>query len=76
VLQISGDRGFATCWGGKATAASDWHPDYPDVMNIAKSALGGAADLFPQYGGMPGLQRGPAGTRGTRPAAGRCTGPA
>ena len=42
------------CWGGKATAASGWYPDYPDVMNVAKSALAGVADLFPQYG-MPSL---------------------
>ena len=54
VLQISGDWGFAMCWGGKATAASGWYPDYPDVMNVAKSALAGVADLFPQYG-MPSL---------------------
>jgi CubicO group peptidase (beta-lactamase class C family) len=54
VLQINGDWGFAMCWGGKATAASDYYPNYPEVMDIAKSALAGAADLFPQYG-MPGL---------------------
>ena len=54
VLQISGDWGFAMCWGGKATAASGWYPDYPEVMNVAKSALANAQDLFPQYG-MPSL---------------------
>lgn len=50
VLQVNGDWGFAMCWGGKATAATGWYPDYPDVMNIAKSALANAADLFPQFG--------------------------
>ena len=54
VLQISGDWGFAMCWGGKATAAAGWYPDYPEVMSIAKSALANAPDLFPQYG-MPSL---------------------
>jgi hypothetical protein len=42
------------CWGGKATAASDWYPNYPAVMDIAKSTLANAADLFPQFG-MPSL---------------------
>lgn len=54
VLQISGDWGFAMCWGGKASAASGWYPDYPDVMKIAKNAFANAADLFPQFG-MPSL---------------------
>ena len=54
MLQISGDWGFAMCWGGKATAASGWYPDYPDVINVAKAALANAPDLFPQYG-MPSL---------------------
>ncbi len=54
VLEINGDWGFAMCWGGKATAASGWYPDYPDVMNVAKNALANAADLFPQFG-MPSL---------------------
>lgn len=54
VLQIDGDWGFAMCWGGKATAASGWYPNYPDVMNIAKKALPDAEDLFPQFG-MPSL---------------------
>jgi CubicO group peptidase (beta-lactamase class C family) len=54
VLQINGDWGFAMCWGGKATAASNWYPDYPDVMNVAKSVLANAADLFPLFG-MPSL---------------------
>ena len=54
VLEINGDWGFAMCWGGKATAASGWYPDYPDVMNVAKAALANAPDLFPQYG-MPSL---------------------
>lgn len=54
VLQISGEWGFAMCWGGKASAASGWYPDYPDVMTIAKNTLANAADLFPQFG-MPSL---------------------
>jgi CubicO group peptidase (beta-lactamase class C family) len=54
VLEFNGDWGFAMCWGGKATAASGWYPDYPDVMNVAKAQLANAPDLFPQYG-MPSL---------------------
>ena len=54
VLQINGDWGFAMCWGGKASAAAKWYPDYPDVMNIAKTALLNASDLFPMFG-MPSL---------------------
>lgn len=54
VLQIQGDWGFAMCWGGKATSVPNWYPDFPEVMNIAKPVLAGAADLFPQFG-MPPL---------------------
>jgi CubicO group peptidase (beta-lactamase class C family) len=54
VLQFSGDWGFAMQWGGLATAATNWYPDYPAVMNVAKAASWGAADLFPQFG-MPSL---------------------
>jgi CubicO group peptidase (beta-lactamase class C family) len=54
VFQINSDWGFAMCWGGKATAASGWYPNYPDVMNIAQNALANAADIFPQFG-MPSL---------------------
>lgn len=53
VLQINGDWGFAMCWAGKATAATGWYPDYPAVMNIAKSVTW-TTDLFPQFG-MPSL---------------------
>ncbi len=35
-------------------AEANWYPDYPSVMNIAKSASWGSADLFPQFG-MPSL---------------------
>ncbi len=54
VLQIDGDWGFSMCWGGKATAADNWYPNYPAVMNVARSALAGANDLFPLFG-MPSL---------------------
>jgi CubicO group peptidase (beta-lactamase class C family) len=54
VLELNGQWGFALCWGGKATAATSWYPDYPTVMNIAKNAAWGSADLFPQFG-MPSL---------------------
>ena len=47
VIQFDGDWGFAMCWGGKAIGAPDWYPNYPDVMNLAKSALADATDLFP-----------------------------
>ncbi|HMF96410.1 MAG TPA: serine hydrolase [Vicinamibacterales bacterium] len=50
VLQLNGDWGFTLSWGGKATAATSWYPDYPTVMNIAKSTGWGSGDLFPQYG--------------------------
>lgn len=50
VLQINGEWGFAMCWGGKATGGGNWYPDFPAVMNIAKSALANAADLFPLFG--------------------------
>ncbi len=54
VLQFNGEWGFAMCWGGKPGAAAGWYPNYPDVMDIAKAALAGADDLFPQFG-MPSL---------------------
>lgn len=54
VLEFNGDWGFAMQWGGKATAATSWYPDYPAVMNIAKSTAWSTADLFPQFG-MPSL---------------------
>ena len=54
VLQFNGDWGFAMQWGGVAKAATSWYPDYPAVMNIAKSVSWSAEDLFP-YFGMPSL---------------------
>jgi CubicO group peptidase (beta-lactamase class C family) len=54
VLQFNGDWGFAMCWGGLPGAAAGWYPNYPEVMDVAKAALAGAADLFPQFG-MPSL---------------------
>lgn len=54
VLEFNGQWGFALCWGGKATAATSWYPDYPTVMNIAKNAAWGTTDLFLQFG-MPSL---------------------
>jgi len=54
VLELNGQWGFALCWGGKATAATNWYPDYPTVMNIAKNVPWGTGDLFPQFG-MPSL---------------------
>jgi len=54
VLELNGQWGFALCWGGKATAATSWYPDYPTVMNIAKNVAWGTGDLFPQFG-MPSL---------------------
>jgi CubicO group peptidase (beta-lactamase class C family) len=52
VLQFDGDWGFAMQWGGKAYAATGFYPNYPAVMNVAKSAAWGNEDLFPQFG-MP-----------------------
>ncbi len=54
VLEFNGDWGFAMCWGGKPGAAAGWYPDFPAVMDVAKAALAGAPDLFPQFG-MPSL---------------------
>jgi CubicO group peptidase (beta-lactamase class C family) len=54
VLEFNGDWGFAMQWGGQATAATAWYPDYPAVMNIAKSTMWSVTDLFPQFG-MPSL---------------------
>ena len=60
VLQMNGQWGFVMLWAAPPTAAgppatpASWYPDYPSVMNIAKAALNGAADLFPQFG-MPSL---------------------
>ena len=54
VLEINGDWGLAMCWGGKASAAPNWYPDYPAVMDIAKAAAWGTSDLFPTFG-MPSL---------------------
>jgi len=50
VLQLNGQWGFVMFWGSPPTAAGNWYPDYPAVMNVAMSALAGAADLFPQFG--------------------------
>jgi CubicO group peptidase (beta-lactamase class C family) len=54
VLEFNGQWGFTMSWGGKATAATAWYPDYPAVMNIARSIDWGSSDLFPQFG-MPAL---------------------
>lgn len=53
-LQFNDDWGIAMCWGGQPEAAAGWYPDFPAVMDVAKAALAGAPDLFPQFG-MPAL---------------------
>jgi CubicO group peptidase (beta-lactamase class C family) len=50
VVQMNGDWGFVMFWGGPPFQATGWYPDYPDVMNIAKTVNWGDADLFPQFG--------------------------
>jgi CubicO group peptidase (beta-lactamase class C family) len=51
VLEFNGDWGFVMLWGSPPTAAeANWYPDYPSVMNIAKSTAWGSQDLFPQFG--------------------------
>ena len=51
VIEFNGDWGFVMLWGSPPTAAeSNWYPDYPSVMTIAKAASWGPADLFPQFG--------------------------
>ncbi len=50
VLEFNGQWGFALSWGGRATTTPSWYPDFPTVMNIAKSLDWGSADLFPQFG--------------------------
>jgi CubicO group peptidase (beta-lactamase class C family) len=51
VLQFNGQLGFAMCWGGKATGAPHWYPNFSAVMKIAGKASW-ASDLFPEYGMM------------------------
>jgi CubicO group peptidase (beta-lactamase class C family) len=51
VLEFNGQWGFVMLWASPPSAAeSNWYPDYPSVMNIAKSTSWAAADLFPQFG--------------------------
>jgi CubicO group peptidase (beta-lactamase class C family) len=51
VLEFNGQWGFAMFWASPPTAAeANWYPDYPSVMNIAKTAPWAATDLFPQFG--------------------------
>ena len=52
-LQFNGDWGF-TMLSGSGNPNQGWYPDFPAVMNIAKSTNWGAGDLFPQFG-MPSL---------------------
>ena len=54
VLQFNGDWGFVMLWAGQ-NPLPDWYPDYPNVVNIAKTTSWGPADLFPQFG-MPSLR--------------------
>jgi CubicO group peptidase (beta-lactamase class C family) len=54
VLEINGDWGFAMSWGGAASAAANWYPDYPAIMDIARQVAWGPMDLFPSFG-MPSL---------------------
>jgi hypothetical protein len=53
VLQFNGVWGFVMLWAGQ-NPLTDWYPDYPNVMNIAKTTSWGPTDLFPQFG-MPSL---------------------
>lgn len=53
VVQVDGDWGFVVVWAGSAYTASDWYPDYPTVMDIAKT-VNWTEDLFPAFG-MPSL---------------------
>jgi CubicO group peptidase (beta-lactamase class C family) len=51
VLEFNGQWGFVMFWASPPTAAeATWYPDYPSVMNIAKSTTWAATDLFPQFG--------------------------
>jgi hypothetical protein len=57
VLQFDGDWGFVC----NRTASAEWtpdgkgiYPDFPSLMDIAKSSSWGLNDLFPHYG-MPAL---------------------
>ena len=54
VTQFDGAWGLVMLWAGSSGAATGWYPDYPDVMNVAKSVSWSATDLFPQFG-MPSL---------------------
>lgn len=51
VLEFNGQWGFIMFWASPPTAAeSNWYPDYPSVMNIAKATSWSSTDLFPQFG--------------------------
>lgn len=52
VVQINGDWGFVMVWAGASWAASSWYPDYPTVMNIAKS-VNWTQDLSSAFGMTP-----------------------
>jgi CubicO group peptidase (beta-lactamase class C family) len=55
VFQFDGEWGFVALFGSSAYRPYGVvYPDWPDVMKIAKSDLGTAPDLFPQFG-MPSL---------------------
>ena len=44
---------MSVLWGHWPTGG-DWYPDFPEVINAAKTQNWGAADLFPTFG-MPSL---------------------
>jgi CubicO group peptidase (beta-lactamase class C family) len=57
VLQFNGDWGLVMLWASLAHTtgpSANWYPDYPAVMNIAKTISWDSADLFPKFG-MPSL---------------------
>jgi CubicO group peptidase (beta-lactamase class C family) len=57
VLQFNDQWGFVLCFGSPAQVdgvTPSWYPDYPAVMDIAKSTDWGTSDLFPHFG-MPSL---------------------
>ena len=57
VFQFDGPWGLVACFGSPAWTpgvSEDWYPNWPEVMDIAKSISWGTTDLFPQFG-MPSL---------------------
>jgi hypothetical protein len=55
-VQFDDQWGFMLCFGSPAQVdgvTPSWYPDFPAVMNVAKSTNWGTTNLFPQFGMSP-----------------------